>query len=276
MNAIFKFNSATRLYALFGDPVAHSLGPVMHNAAFQEQKINAVYLAFKVPSVDKAIAAIKTLDIAGASITIPHKEAVIPLLDGVDDFARSMGAVNTIVNRNGKLFGYNTDFMGAVDPIERLCDLKGRRVVVFGAGGVARAVIFGVKQRGAIPFIVNRSKDRGKKLADELGADFISSDDVQIVDPEIIVNATALGMAPATDGIPLDPEILKPSMVVMDVVYTPVETALIQAARKKGCTVIDGMSMFVTQGALQFRFFTGKKPPVKTMKSALLKALEKR
>ncbi|MDY0221035.1 MAG: shikimate dehydrogenase [Desulfobacterium sp.] len=276
MNAIFKFNSATRLYALFGDPVAHSLGPVMHNAAFREERINAVYLAFNVPSVDKAIAAIKTLDIAGASITIPHKETVIPLLDGVDSLALSMGAVNTVVNREGKLFGYNTDCMGAVDPLEGVCDLNGRRVVVFGAGGAARAVVFGVKQRGAIPFIVNRSKERGEKLAHELGATFISSDDVENVDPEIIVNATALGMTPATDTIPLDPEILKSSMVVMDIVYTPLETALIHAARKKGCTVIDGTAMFVNQGALQFELFTGKPAPVKTMKSALLKALEKR
>lgn len=276
MNAIIKFNSATRLYALFGDPVGHSLGPVMHNAAFQEQKINAVYLAFKVQSAAQAIAAMKTLDIAGASITIPHKETVIPLLDGVDSLALSMGAVNTVVNRKGKLFGYNTDCMGAVHPLEGVCDLNGRRVVVFGAGGAARAVVFGVKQRGAIPFIVNRSKERGKKLADELGAVFISSDDVENVDPEIIVNATALGMAPDTDRIPLDPEILKPSMVVMDVVYTPLETALIQVARKKGCTVIDGMAMFVNQGGLQFELFTGKSAPAKTMKSALLKALEKR
>ena len=276
MNTILKFNSATRLYALFGDPVAHSLGPVMHNAAFESQGINAVYLAFKVESVERAIAAIKTLNIAGASITIPHKEAVIPLLDKIDPFAREMGAVNTIVNREGKLFGYNTDCMGAVDPLERVCDLKGRRVVVFGAGGASRAVVFGVKQRGAIPFIVNRSEERGKKLADDLGATFISSHDVQTLDPEIIVNATSLGMAPATDRIPLDPEILKPSMVVMDVVYTPLDTALIQAARKKGCTVIDGMSMLVNQGALQFELFTGKKPTVETMKSALLKALEKR
>lgn len=276
MSKISRFNSATRLYALIGDPVAHSLGPIMHNAAFEKQGINAVYLAFKVESVEQAISAIKTLNIAGASITIPHKETVIPLLDEVDPLALSMGAVNTIVNREGKLFGFNTDCMGAVDPLERVCDLKDRRVVVFGAGGASRAVVFGVKQRGAIPFIVNRSKERGKKLADELGATLISSVDVKTVDPEIIVNATSLGMAPSTDRIPLDPEILKPSMVVMDVVYTPLETALIQAARKKGCTVIDGMAMFVNQGALQFELFTDKKASVKIMKSALLKALEKK
>lgn len=270
------FNSATRLYALIGNPVAHSLGPVMHNAAFDELKINAVYLAFRVENVERAIAAIKTLDIAGASITIPHKEMAIPLVDEVDSLALSMGAINTIVNRDGKLSGYNTDCMGAVDPLESVCDLNGRRVVVFGAGGAARAVVFGVKQRGATPFIVNRSKERGKLLADELGATFISSNDVEAVDPEIIVNATSLGMAPGRDGIPLDPEILKPSMVVMDVVYTPLDTALIQAARKKGCTVIDGMAMFVNQGALQFELFTGKKAPVKIMESALLRALEKR
>jgi shikimate dehydrogenase len=248
----------------------------MHNAAFEKQGINAAYLAFKVENVEQAILAIKTLNIAGASITIPHKETVISLLDEIDSLAREMGAVNTIVNREGKLFGYNTDCKGAVHPLEGVCNLKDRRVVVFGAGGAARAVLFGVKQRGAIPFIVNRSKERGKKLADELGVAFISRADVETVDPEIIVNATSLGMIPATDRIPLDPEILKPSMVVMDVVYTPLETLLIQAARKKGCTVIDGMAMFVNQGALQFEFFTGKKAPVKTMKSALLKALEKR
>lgn len=269
-------NSDTCLYALFGDPVAHSLGPVMHNAAFKKENINGVYLAFKVPRIEDAIASMKALNIAGASITIPHKETVIPLLDGIDPLARGMGAVNTIVNRDGRLFGYNTDCMGAVDPLEKACDLKGRRVVVLGAGGAARAVAFGVKQRGAIPFIVNRSIKRGRALADELEAAFIPKADIATVDPEIIVNATAMGMAPDTDAIPIDPELLKPAMVVMDIVYTPVKTALVSAAVERGCTVIDGMAMFVNQGALQFELFTGKKAPIQTMKSALLKALEKR
>ncbi|ACN15347.1 AroE1 [Desulforapulum autotrophicum HRM2] len=269
-------NSDTRLYALFGDPVAHSLGPVMHNAAFQKANINGVYLAFRVPRIDDAIASMKALGIAGASVTIPHKETVIPLLDRIDPLARGMGAVNTIINRDGMLFGYNTDCMGAVDPLEGVCDLKGRRVVVLGAGGAARAVAFGIRQQGAIPFIVNRSIKRGRTLADELGAAFIPKADIATVDPDIIVNATAIGMAPDNDAIPLDPEILKPGMVVMDIVYTPVRTALIKAAAERGCTVIDGMAMFVNQGALQFELFTGKKAPIQTMKSVLLKALEKR
>ncbi len=269
-------NSNTRLYALFGDPVAHSLGPVMHNAAFEKAEINGVYLAFKVPRIEDAMISMKALGIAGASITIPHKETVIPLLDGIDPLARGMGAVNTIVNRDGMLFGHNTDCMGAVDPLEKVCDLNGRRVVILGAGGAARAVAFGVKQRGAIPLIVNRSQARGRALADELGAEFIPKADIAFVDPDIIVNATSLGMAPDSDAIPIDPEILKPAMVVMDIVYTPVKTALIKAAVERGCIVIDGMAMFVNQGALQFELFTGRKAPIQTMKSALLKALEKR
>ncbi len=269
-------NTDTRLYALFGDPVAHSLGPVMHNAAFGAAGLNAVYLAFRVPRIEDAMMSMKALGIAGASITIPHKETVIPLLDGIDPLARGMGAVNTIVNRDGRLFGYNTDCMGAVDPLEQVCDLKGRRVVILGAGGAARAVAYGVKQRGAIPFIVNRSRERGRALADELGAEFISKADIAAVGPEVVVNATALGMAPDSNAIPIDPGILKPAMVVMDIVYMPVKTALVKAAVERGCTVIDGMAMFVNQGAQQFELFTGRKAPIQAMKSALLNTLEKR
>lgn len=268
-------NSNTRLYALFGDPVVHSLGPFMHNKAFMEKNINAVYLAFAVSRIDKAVEAIRSLDIAGASITIPHKEAIIPFLDEIDGFSLGMGAVNTVINRDGKLFGYNTDCKGAVDSLEKVCDLKEKRVVIIGAGGVARAVAFGVKQKGGSLFIVNRSRERGMALAREIGANFISKEDLGEVDPEIIVNATSIGMAPDTGGIPLDPEILKPSMIVMDIVYTPVKTALIKAGIAKGCTVVDGLSMFVNQGAAQFELFTGKKAPIEIMKSALIEAMEK-
>ncbi|MCP4115186.1 MAG: shikimate dehydrogenase [Desulfobacteraceae bacterium] len=269
-------NSDTRLYALFGDPVSHSLGPVMHNAAFGERKINAVYLAFRVSRIEQAVEAMGSLNIAGASVTIPHKETVIPFLDEVDDLARDMGAVNTIVNREGKLVGYNTDARGAVDPLERVCGLAGKRVVIIGAGGAARAVAFGVKQKGAALFIVNRSEERGRALAREIGATFIYKDELQQVDPEIIINATSVGMAPGIDDIPLDPGFLTSSMIVMDIVYTPVRTALIRAATEKGCTVIDGLSMFVNQGAAQFELFTGIKAPIEIMKKSLIKVIENR
>ncbi|MBI9089131.1 MAG: shikimate dehydrogenase [Desulfobacterium sp.] len=269
-------NSDTRLYALFGDPVSHSLGPVMHNAAFKEGQINAVYLAFRVSKIEQAVDAMRNLKIAGASITIPHKETVIPFLDEMDDLARDMGAVNTIVNRDGTLVGYNTDARGAVDPLGRVCDLSGKRVVIVGAGGAARAVAFGVKQKGAALFMVNRSEARGRALADEMGATFIYKEDLKRVDPEIIINATSLGMAPKIDDIPLDPGILKPSMIVMDIVYTPVKTALIRAAMEKGCVAIDGLSMFVNQGAAQFELFTGTKAPEAAMKKSLIKVIENR
>ncbi len=269
-------NSDTRLYALFGDPVSHSLGPVMHNAAFAEGQINAVYLAFRVSKIEQAVDAVRNLNIAGASVTIPHKETVIPFLDEVDDLAREMGAVNTIVNLDGKLVGYNTDARGAVDPIEEVCDLAGKRVVIIGAGGAARAVAFGVKQKGAALFMVNRSEERGRELARELGATFIYKEDLVRVDPEIVINATSVGMAPKTRDIPLDPGILKSSMIVMDIVYTPVRTALIRAAMEKGCVVIDGLSMFVNQGAAQFELFTGTKAPKETMKNSLIKVIENR
>ena len=269
-------NSDTKLYALFGDPVAHSLGPVMHNAAFCAEKINAVYLSFRVKNIKQAVDAIKTLNIKGASITIPHKEAVIPFLDELDGPVLGMGAVNTIVNRDGKLFGYNTDCMGAVDPLLRICDLKAKRVVVLGAGGAARAVAFGVKQKGAELFIVNRSRERGENMAREMGGTTISMEDLKNINPEIIVNATSIGMVPGVDALPLDPGILKTHMVVMDIVYTPVRTALIKAAAEKGCVVIDGLEMFVNQGAAQFELFTSQVAPRQIMKLSLIKAIEKR
>ncbi len=268
-------NSDTSLFAVLGDPVSHSLSPVMHNRAFTNAGYNGVYLAFRVKDIGKAVSGIKALGIEGASITIPHKISVIKFLDELDDTAEKMGAVNTVVNRQGVLTGYNSDSLGAVKALLEKTAIKDKDVVILGAGGAARAIGFGIISQGGRVTIVNRTAAKGEKLARDLRSEFQPLSDLKKAKYQILINTTPVGMIPDTDAMPVHKEHLEKSIVVMDVVYNPLKTRFLMEAENIGCVIIDGVSMFVYQGAFQFELWTGMKAPVDVMKKAVLNALGK-
>jgi shikimate dehydrogenase len=253
-------------FAVFGNPVGHSLSPIMHTAAFAAVAFNGVYVAVTVPEIRPAVAGLRALGFRGASITLPHKESVMACLDEVEETARRIKAVNTIVNADGRLQGYNTDVSGAIRALKDKTALAGRAVAILGAGGAARAVAFGILAEGGRVTIFNRAAERGEKLADELQADFRPLSEFKADPCEILINTTPVGMAPLADDTPVAAETLRPGLVVMDIVYNPLKTRLLREAARAGCTTIDGLSMFVYQGARQFELWTGMKAPVDIMR----------
>ena len=261
------------IYAVFGDPVAHSLSPIMHNTAFVHAGRSDIYLAFRVSDIASAVGAVRALDMRGVSITLPHKLSVMAHLDELDDMAARIGAVNTIVNRSGKLCGYNTDWQGAVKALKDKTPINGRRVAVIGAGGAARAVAFGVQKAGGRLTILNRSPQKGKKLAMDLNTDFIALQEVKKLSCEILINTTPVGMTPHEDATPIDCRLLQREMVVMDAIYSPLKTRLLAAAEALGCTTVDGLAMLVYQGAAQFELWIGSEAPVDIMHRAVQQAL---
>jgi 3-dehydroquinate dehydratase/shikimate dehydrogenase len=271
----------TAIYGLIGNPVSHSIGPIIHNTLFKEKNLNSIYVPFKVDRVNDFIRAFRELDIKGYSVTIPHKEAVIPFLDAIDPIARKIGAVNTILNRDGCLTGYNTDCGAAVDALKNVyrttshyvspigrrttavnddC-LKGKKVILLGAGGAARAIAFGLKDEGAKITIVNRNYERAQSLAREVGCHDMRLDDLQVIEGDILINATPVGMFPEIDKTPVTGKKLRPGMIVFDTIYNPAETKLLREARVQGCKVVGGLPMFVYQAAAQFTLWTGETPP---------------
>jgi len=283
----------TALYCLFGRPVSHSMGPLVHNMLFNQLKINAVYLAFELNDIQKGVDAIRTLGIKGASITIPFKEHILEYLDSIDELALKIGAVNTVVNQDGYLYGCNTDCAGAVEPLikEAAGSVKGKKVCIIGAGGGARAVAFGMKKEGADVTIINRTSDRGEKLAMQVNGNFLpysalgitsygdmaNSDsllsDSLLHSMDILINTTSVGMIPNVNQSPVNPSLLHENMTVMDIVYNPLKTKLLQDAEHANCKTVDGLAMFIHQGAAQFELFTGIKPPHQLMRETLLKKM---
>jgi shikimate dehydrogenase len=245
----------------------------MHNAAFAAAGINAVYLAFPVQDMAGCMAGIRALGIRGLSITIPHKSAVLPHLDDLDERAREIGAVNTVVNRDGRLVGYNTDASGALKALEERISLAGRRCLLLGAGGAARAIGFGLRDKVAGITVANRSPDRGRALARSLACSFMPLDELEGVQADLLIQTTPVGMAPEDRVCPVSEQILRNGMAVMDIIYNPPETRLLALARSRGCVTISGLSMFIHQGAEQFRLFTGGEPPTQAMTTAVLEAL---
>lgn len=270
----FKFDSKTDLYCIFGNPVSHSKSPLMHNSLFKENKINAIYLAFNINNIETGINAVRELNIKGVSITIPYKEKVIEFLDVVDPEAKEIGAVNTIINNNGKLFGTNTDWSGGIKPLKQF-GIKDKRVGVIGAGGAARAIAYGIKKNQGDLTIINRNQKNGEHLSSIFNCSFLSLAKIGEKDFDIIVNTTPLGMTPDIKNSPFDKKYLKKNMIVMDVVYNPLETQLIKDAKNQGCTTIDGLSMFINQGVKQFELWTGIKPNIPIINELLMKNILK-
>lgn len=268
-------NASTQLYGIIGHPVRHSLSPIMHNNAFKKRKINAIYLAFDVTNLEAAIAGIKALGIRGLSVTIPHKEAVMKYLDEIDDMAKRIGAVNTIINREGKLLGSNTDWLGAVRALEEVIALKGKKVLIIGAGGSARAICIGIRDKGANVHIANRTISKAKSLAYLCGASFSGIDELNNIsnDFDILINTTPVGMSPNEDKIIIDPKVLSNFKVVMDIVYSPVETLLLKEAKKRGCKTVSGLKMLLYQAIAQFELWINQLAPIEEMERALLEAI---
>ncbi|MDL1962880.1 MAG: shikimate dehydrogenase [Deltaproteobacteria bacterium] len=268
-----NINASTSLFCVLGNPISHSLSPVMHNSAFAHIGYNGVYLAFNVKDVSSAVSGIRGLGIKGASVTIPHKLTVMEFLDEIDESAVKIGAVNTIVNKQGRLSGYNTDYLGATNALLEKTSIKDKKVIMIGAGGAARAIGYGILSEGGRLTIVNILEDEGERLAGDLGVAYHPLQKYKDYDCQILINATPIGMNPNIDEMPIKKEYLQKDMVVMDVVYNPLKTRLLKEAEDIGCITTGGVSMFVYQGVAQFELWTGKKAPVDVMRKTVLDAL---
>jgi len=261
------------LYAVIGNPVSHSLSPLMHNRAFSVVGHQGIYVAIKVTDIGAAVNGIRALGFKGVSVTIPHKISVMAHLDEIDDMAVKIGAVNTILNRDGTLVGFNSDVLGAVRALNDVTTLRGKSVAIIGAGGAARAAGFGIASEGATLTIVNRGIARGETLAADLEADFLPLAKFDGSGTDVLVNTTPVGMTPHEQETPLKRDTLRASMVVMDMVYNPVKTRLLQEAERIGCLTVSGAAMFVYQGAFQFELWTKKSAPLEVMKLTVSEAL---
>ncbi len=268
-------NQHTKLYGVVGHPISHSLSPTMQNAAFSASGLNAIYLAFETRDIEGCLKGVRALGIGGMSVTLPHKSAVIPLLDEVDGLAKRIGAVNTLVNDDGKLIGYNTDAVGALNALATKTELSGKTCLIIGAGGAARAIGFILKEKGVELELANRSAERGRALARSLACPFMPLDELEETTADLLIQTTPIGMTPDEEGCPIPEQILKKGMVVMDIIYNPLETRLLTMARARGCLTINGLGMFIYQGAEQFRLWTGLEAPVNAMTRAVKEALTK-
>ena len=279
----------TRLLAVIGAPIGHSLSPIIQNAALHAAGLDYVYTALPVraDALASAVRGLCDAGIAGFNVTIPFKTAIIPLLDALSEDARRIQAVNTVVVEDGRLVGYNTDVAGFLAGFaERGIALTGKNAVLIGAGGAARAALWGLLRSGVSSVAIGvRSVEKGAALA----ADFAADGDVQAVsfddaawiaacsDADIVVQTTPLGMTPHTDAMPpVDAAVINPSAVVYDLIYTPAETHFLREARARGCETINGETMLVAQGAEAFHLWAGVRPDMELMKRTLREELSRR
>lgn len=279
-----EITGKTKLCCLIGDPVEHSLSPIMHNAAFKALNLNYVYVAFNVNKnrLKDAIKGIKALGIHGINVTTPHKMAIVKFLDKLDESAIETKAVNTILNTESKLIGYNTDGIGAINALKNNgILLKNKKVVLLGAGGAARAIAFSLIKNGCELTILNRTLSKAKKLVKELKKKFKSSKisyyklsnenlKKELSNANILINATSVGMRPKENESPVKKEFLKPDLCVFDIVYNPLETKLLKDAKSIGAKVINGLEMLLYQGAISFKIWTGEDAPIDVMKNAII------
>ncbi|HON58353.1 MAG TPA: shikimate dehydrogenase [Smithella sp.] len=262
-------------YVLLGNPVTHSLSLLMHNAALKKMGRDERYSAFCVQDVGGAVEGVRAMNIRGASVTIPLKVAVMEFLDDVEDDALEIGAVNTIVNDNGRLIGCNTDWRGLILTLKKKTTIKNKTFVVLGAGGTARAAAYGIIREGGHPVIVNRTEKNGRLLAEKFGCPFYKLSEIGRVGGDCLLNTTSVGLFPRLQESPVQAEVLERFGFVMDVIYNPLQTKLLKDAAKRGCRVFSGVDMFVHQGAEQLRIWTGQEPPFMFMKKVVLERLKK-
>lgn len=282
-----EISGKTEVCAIIGDPVEHSLSPAMHNAAFKELRLDFVYVAFTVTRIElkKAILSAKILGFRGLNVTMPHKNAVMKYMDEMDSMAKSIGAVNTILNDRGRLVGFNTDGIGAMRALkENGVFLGGKKLLLLGAGGAGEAIAFQAAQEVEELVVLNRNSEKAEKVAKILRKKFgkkvksgaISSEFLkeEMKDTDILVNATSVGMHPDVNRSLVPRTLLRPSLCVMDIIYSPLETKLLMDAKAVGATVVSGIEMLIYQGAASFEIWTNKSAPVEVMKKAALNKLK--
>jgi 3-dehydroquinate dehydratase / shikimate dehydrogenase len=278
INAIYgagKITRRTSVYGVIGNPIGHSLSPQLQNAGFAAKRMDAIYLPFLVEDLPDFISSIAPLQIKGFSVTIPHKERILGHLDDCDALARQIGAVNTVVMRaSGKLCGYNTDYVGVLQTLEKRMKLAGARVLIVGAGGVARAVAFALTQAGAAVSICARRQKKARVIAEAVGASLIDWSRLKSEVFDAIVNATPVGMHPFPNESPLEARDLN-CRLVFDTIYRPQKTKLLQLAERKGIETVSGVEMFVAQGVAQWEIWTGERAPVEPMRRAVVAALKR-
>jgi len=283
-----NISGKTRVCGVIGEPIEHSLSPIMHNAAFQAVGLDFAFLAFRVKpaEVESAVNGVRALNIRGLNVTMPHKTAIINHLDRVDLSAQIVNSVNTVLNKENLLFGFNTDGVGAVKALkENGVELKGRKVLLLGAGGAARAIAYALAKEADELAVLNRTVKQAQAMARLLEKSFnkkiatgsLSPSDVEtnIRDSDILINATSVGMKPKPDDSPVAAKMLRRNMAVMDIVYNPLETRLVKDAKLAGAEVISGVEMLIFQGAASFEIWTGKSAPVEVMRQAALSHLQK-
>lgn len=272
-----SIDAETEVYAVIGDPIGHSLSPAIHNAAFRQLGLNKVLVPIQVPadSLKDSLRALAWLGIKGMSVTIPHKQGIVPLLSAIDKSVELTGSCNTVLNQDGKSVGHNTDYRAAMVSLELAMGgspddtesvLLGKQVLLLGAGGVARSIAFGLMRRGAGVIICNRDEDRGHKLAAEVGCRSINWAMRAGTPCDVLINATPVGMHPNVNETPVPAAAFRPGMVVFDTIYHPENTLFIKLAQSHDCQTVTGVDMFVHQAALQFRYYTGQEAPEEVMR----------
>lgn len=274
-----KITAKTNICMIIGDPVEHSLSPQMHNAAYEALGIDDQYIftaaQVKIEDVKKVVDGMRAMGIHGLTCTIPHKMEIMNYLDEIDPIAKKIGAANSIVNNNGKLIGYNTDWLGVLTPLEKITKLKGKQVAVIGAGGAARAMAYAVTSKGAKLAVYNRTIEKAKELAEEFDGVGKSLEEIsEVKNADIILNATSLGMHPQEHETPLPKKYITKKHIVFDAIYVPFETRLLQEAKGQGAQIIHGLEMLLYQGLPQFELYTGKKAPEDVMRKVLMSKFE--
>jgi len=269
-----QLDAATRIFGVAGNPISHSLSPLMHNLAFRKEGINAVFLPLKARSLDDLLTLIRDLPLSGVAITMPLKCEVLPHLANMDPYTQRTGACNTLrTGADGKLYGFNTDVSGIVYPIEKRIKLAGARVAVLGAGGAARAAVFGLVDAGAEVFIVNRTHETAQALARKAKAKAMRPEKFARESFDVLINTTPCGMRGVKPSLPINKDSLN-AKLVFDLVYNPIETPLIKLAQSLGIPTISGLEMFVQQGVRQFEIWTGRAAPEADMMRTVRHSLE--
>jgi 3-dehydroquinate dehydratase/shikimate dehydrogenase len=270
---IDQVDVSTKVYGVAGNPIRSSLSPIMMNTAFRRETVNAVYLALQTNKLADLLKLVQEIPIQGLSITMPLKQEILPFLEKTDPLTAKIGACNTVLRaQDGKLYGFNTDVAGITGPLEKRLPLRGAKVLVLGAGGAARAAVFGLRDKGAEVFILNRTPETAQKLARQSGSKTIKKDAVAKTPFDVIINATPIGMAGNKAPQLLEAKDLN-TKLVFDLVYNPLETPLLRMARQQNIPIITGIEMFVQQGARQFEIFTGKPAPEEEMLRVVIHAL---
>jgi 3-dehydroquinate dehydratase/shikimate dehydrogenase len=263
-----------KIYGVIGNPISKSMGYLIHNRAFKEIESSDIYVPFLVDNVEKFVKGFSSY-FSGLSVTMPFKEDIMAVMDEIDETASKIGAVNTVVRDGDGWKGYNTDCTGAVKALEKHIDLDGKKVLIIGAGGTAKAIGHGVREKGAkITVTYNRNKERGFQLAKELGAEVVNVQGAGEEEVDVLINCSPVGMNPDVETTPISSRHLRKGMVVFDSVYNPPETRLIREARAAGCTAISGIELFINQAVGQFELWTQQKAPADSMRDVVVKTIE--